>query len=127
MAKPGAVYPQVEPGAVSLMDRRVLVCPGGRRVGAALEAARRAGAEALVLRNRRAVRRRELERLSRWGLTGLRVEDVAWHALPELAVTAPEITARRMLMDGAPMILVRHGRRVVGVIDALVAEVPRPA
>src|SRR6266511_3626299 len=127
MAKPGIAYPQVEPSAAALMDRRVVTCPAGRRVAAALDAARQAGAEVLLVGRRRAVRRRELERLCRWGLTGLRAAEVGWDGLPVVPATAPELRARRLLMDGAPMILVRDGRRVVGVIDAEAVEVARPA
>ncbi len=127
MAKPGVAYPQVEPSAAALMDRRVVTCPAGRHVAAALEAARRAGAEVLLVGNRRAVRRRDLERVCRWGLTGLRAAEVGWDGLPVVPATAPELRARRLLMDGAPMILVRDGRRVVGVIDAEAVEVARPA
>src|SRR6266508_4043446 len=127
MAKPGVAYPQVEPSAAALMDRRVVTCPAGRHVAAALDAARRAGAEVLLVGNRRAVRRRDLERVCRWGLTGLRAAEVGWDGLPVVPATAPELRARRLLMDGAPMILVRDGRRVVGVIDAEAVEVARPA
>ncbi len=127
MAKPGVAYPQVEPGAAALMDRRVTRCPGRRRVAEALDLAREAGADALVLGGREAVRRRELERLARWGLDWLRVEEVAWRGLPVVGATSPEPNARRLLIGGAPMILVRDGGRVVGVIDAEVAEVARPA
>src|SRR6266540_1038722 len=127
MAKPGIAYPQVEPSAAALMDRRVVTCPAGRRVAAALDAARQAGAEVLLVGNRRAVRRRDLERVCRWGLTGLRAAEVGWDGLPVVPATAPELRARRLLMDGAPMILVRDGRRVVGVIDAEAVEVARPA
>src|SRR5713101_6124647 len=106
MAKPAAGYPQVEPTAAALMDRRVVACLAGRGVAPALDAARRAGAAALVLGRRRAVRCRELERVSRWGLAGLRAGEVGWDGLPVVSATAPEVLARRLLIGGAPMILV---------------------
>lgn len=126
MAKPGVGYPQVEPGAAAWMDVRVARCAAGRRVARALEAARRAGAEVLVLGTRRAVRRRELERAARWGLGEARAGDVGWEGLGVVPATAPETTVRRLLIAGAPMILVRDGRRVLGVIDADAVEVARP-
>lgn len=127
MARAGAGYPQVEPTAAALMDRRVVECPPGRRVGSALLAARRAGAVALALGKRRAVTRRELERASDWGLGGLRASVVAREGLAVVSATAPEVAARRLLIAGAPMALVRDGRRVVGVIDAEAVEIARPA
>ncbi len=128
MARAGVAYPQVEPSVTVLMNRRVLDCPAGRHVGEALDTARRAAAEMLILGKRRAVRRRELERASRWGLGGLGAGDVGWDGLAVVPATAPEIVARRLLIDGAPMILVRGGgRRVVGVIDAEAVEIARPA
>ncbi len=126
MAKPGVGYPQVEPTATALMDRRVVGYPAGRGVAPALDAARRAGAAMLVLGTRRAVRRRDLDRASRWGLARLRAEDVGWDDLAVVPATAPEIVARHLLIGGAPMILVRDGRRVVGVVDAEDVEVARP-
>jgi tRNA nucleotidyltransferase (CCA-adding enzyme) len=127
MAKPGMAYPQVEPGAAALMDRRVVECPGRRRVAPALYAAREAGAEALVLGAQSAVRRRDLERAAHWGMARLRVEEVGWRRLPVVTATAPEPSVRRLLIGGAPMILVRDGRRMVGVIDAEGVEIARPA
>jgi len=126
MAKPGAAYPQVEPTAAALMDRRVIECPAGRRVAAAWDAARRARAEVLVLGDGRAVRRGELERLSRWGLAALRAGTVGWHGLPVVSTSTPEVSVRRLLMDGASMILVKAGRRIVGVIDRDAVKVARP-
>jgi len=109
------------------MSRRVAMCPASLRVEAALAAAERAQADVLVLRPRSAVRRHELLRASRWGLGGLRVEAMAWHELPAVAAGAPELDVRRLLLAGAPMILVEEGRYVIGVIDRERSDVTRPA
>ena len=127
MAKAGSVYPQVEPRAAALMDARVAECAPGRRADTALHLARQAGAEVLVLGKRRAVRRRDLERVTDWGVGDLKVGDVARDDVAVLPAASGEIAARRLLIEGAPMILVRDGRRVVGVIDAEVVEIARPS
>jgi tRNA nucleotidyltransferase (CCA-adding enzyme) len=127
MAKPGVAYPQVEMRATALIDRRVVASPPRRSVAKALDTARRTGADVLVLGRRRAVTRRELERLCGWGLGGLGVAQVAWHGLPVLPAAASELEARRLLIGGAPMILVHEGGRVTGVIDTREVDVTHPA
>ncbi len=117
MAKPGRVYPQCEPGAAAAMDRHVSRCPPTRSVAAALEHARRTGARVLVIGPRRAVRVDEVARAAAWGLDHRAVGALAQGALPELPVDASEVRARRLLMRGAEMILVRQGGRTVGVIE----------
>jgi tRNA nucleotidyltransferase (CCA-adding enzyme) len=127
MAKAGHAYPQVEPGAAALMDRRVAIGPRSLRVGAALAAVERVGAHVLVLGPRLAVRHAELARAVRWGLGGLRAVDIAWDDLPAVAPSTPEIAARRLVLAGASMLLVREGGRVVGVVDGRAAGWARPA
>jgi len=127
MAKVGAAYPQVEVRAAALMDPRVARMPAGRRVAEALRVAHAAGAEVVVLGDRRAVRRRDLERAARWGLGELGAGDVAWGGLGSVPAGASESVARRMVVDGVPMILVRSGRQVVGVIDPERMEIARPS
>jgi tRNA nucleotidyltransferase (CCA-adding enzyme) len=127
MAKVGAAYPQVDVRAAALMDTRVARVPPGRRVAEALRVADAAAAEFVIQGDRRAVRRRELERAVRWGLGEVGADDVAWIRLPAVPATASESVARHILIDGAPMILVRSRRQVVGVIDAERVEIARPA
>jgi len=136
MARAGATYPQVEPGAAGLMDRRVAACPPAASVRRALGLARRSGARVLVLGGRAAVRRAELERAGGWGLGRLRVEAMAWHDLPAMPEGRSEIAVRRLLMDGAPMVLVRRSPRTVGVpgavgvvgaVDGAAVALARPA
>jgi tRNA nucleotidyltransferase/poly(A) polymerase len=126
MAKAGVPYPQVEPRVTALMDPRVVAVPAGRRVADALDAARRAAAEVVVLGARSAVRRRELERAARWGLGEVGAGALGWDGLRTVSAAAPEIVARRLLINGAPMILVQSGGPVVGVIDADMVEIARP-
>jgi tRNA nucleotidyltransferase (CCA-adding enzyme) len=125
MAKAGMTYPQVEARVTALMDGRVVRCPADRRVADALRVAQRAAAEVVVLGRRRAVRRRDLERAARWGLGGLTAGDVGWDQLATVPAGAPEILARRLLIGGAPLILVWSGGQVVGAIDAERVEIAR--
>jgi tRNA nucleotidyltransferase (CCA-adding enzyme) len=126
MAKTGAIYPQVEAGVTALMPRGVVDFPANGRVADALRAAQRAAAEVVVLGERRAVRRRDLERAARWGLGELSAAEVGWDRLRTVPAAAPEIVARRLLIEGEPMILVRSGRQAIGVIDADLVEIARP-
>jgi len=121
------MYPQVEPTARALMDRRVLAVAPGRRVTDAAEAVRRARAELLVVGGGLAVTRSDLERASRWGLGKLCASALAWRGLPTVSARTPEVRVRRLLLGGTPMILVREGRHVVGVIDGARVDVAHPA
>ena len=123
MARAGHVYPQVEPGVTALMDRRVLTVPRGLSVARALGRARRAGARVVVLGPRAAVREAELARAVSWGLGSRPARSVAWRDLPIVSERATEIEARRRLLEGASLVLVRRAARVVGVVDAETAEV----
>jgi len=117
MAKTGHVYPQVEPGITALMDARVVTCAPAVPVARALARAREAGATVVALGPGRAARVSELARAAAWGLDRRPAAAVAWRDLPSVAAGASEIDARRRLLAGAPMLLVRRGARVVGVVD----------
>lgn len=127
MAKAGHAYPQVDPGTAGLMDRRVAAVPRGLSVAAALARAARADARVLVLGSRIAVLQGELARAARWGLGGVRASDIAWHEVPVIAPSTPEIVVRRLVLAGASMLLVREGSRIVGVVDGRAARWARPA
>ena len=127
MAKAGHVYPQVDPGAAALMDRRIARGAASLSAGAAHAAATRAGAHALALGPRVAVRHAELARAVRWGLPGLRALEMAWHELPEVTPATSEIAVRRLVLAGAGLILVRHGGHIVGFVDGRAATWARPA
>lgn len=127
MPKAGVGYPQVEVRVTALMDHRVVGFPADGRVADALSAAQRAAADVVVLGARRAVRRRDLDRAARWGLGELPARVVGWEGLTSMPAAAPEIVARRLLIGGAPLILVRTAGQIVGVIDSERVEIARPA
>ncbi|HET7874097.1 MAG TPA: hypothetical protein VFN71_01125, partial [Methylomirabilota bacterium] len=117
MARAGTCYPQVEPGAAGLMDSRVTACPARATVSQALALARRRGAEVLVTGRGAAVRRRDLERAALWGLGRSPISELALGGIPSVEVASPEIGVRRLLQGGAPLVLVRSGRGIAGVVD----------
>jgi tRNA nucleotidyltransferase (CCA-adding enzyme) len=127
VAKAGARYPQVELTAAGLAGQRVATAPRNLCVEAALALARHAHAEVVIVGPRSAVRRPELVRAIAWGLGARPVEAVAWRDLPVVPATAGEITVRRLALAGAPMIVVREGRRAVGAIDSERLALARPA
>jgi len=117
VAKTGHAYPQVEPRAADLMDRRVAKVAGSRSVGRALEAARVAGAH-VVTDLRAAARRDDLERAAAWGLGRWRWLDAARTGLPSVTTGTGEVAVRRLQHGGAGLVLVREGRRVVGFVES---------
>ena len=127
MARSGVTYPQVEPGVEALLERRIVRVTPSARVRGALARCRRADARVIMIGGRAAIRRDELERAGALGLGYLRVADLAWHDLPAVGVGASEISARRLLADGAAMIRVRRGGRVIGVVDGATQTLARPA
>jgi tRNA nucleotidyltransferase (CCA-adding enzyme) len=116
MAKRGHAYPQVEPRAADLMDRRVLTVSGSASMGRALDLARAAGAR-VVVALRATARRDDLERAVAWQLGRWRWTDIAQTGLPSVDAGTGEIAVRRLLRDGAAMVLVREGRCVVGFVE----------
>jgi tRNA nucleotidyltransferase (CCA-adding enzyme) len=127
MPKPGVGYPQVEARVTGLMDTRVMAFAPDGPVAGALAAARRTGAEVIVLGGRGAARRRDLERAAHWGLGGFPARALGWEGLPSVPARAPETVARRLVIGGAPLILVRSAGRVTGAIDSERVEIARPA
>jgi tRNA nucleotidyltransferase (CCA-adding enzyme) len=122
MARRGHAYPQVEPRAADLMDRRVAKVPGAMSVRKALDVARAAHAH-VVTDLRAAARREDLERAAAWGFGRWRWLDIAHVGLPSVTAGAGEIPVRRLLQGGASAVLVREGRRAVGIVEPS----PRPA
>jgi tRNA nucleotidyltransferase (CCA-adding enzyme) len=117
MARPGQVYPQVEPGAAALAGGPVVACAAATRIARALDRARAAGAGIVVTGPRAAVRASELARAVDWGLGRRAVREVAWRDLPVLPADASEIEARRRLLAGASLVLLRRAGRIVGAVD----------
>ena len=125
MARPGQVYPQVEPGAAALAGGPVVACAAATRIARALDRARAAGAGIVVTGPREAVRASELARAVDWGLGRRAVREVAWRDLPVLPADASEVEARRRLLAGASLVLLRRAGRIVGAVDGeTVALVP---
>ena len=117
MARRGHAYPQVEPRAADVMDRRVVKVPGSMTVRKALDVALAARAR-VVTDLRAAARREELERAAAWGFGTWRWRDVADVDVPSVTAGTGEIAVRRLLQSGAAAVLVREGRRAVGVVEA---------
>jgi tRNA nucleotidyltransferase (CCA-adding enzyme) len=118
VARAGRIYPQVEPGAAALADRRVVSVSTRATVREALARAEAAGARFVALGPRTAVRTAELTRAAGWGLGRRPARALAWRDLPRLPERAGEIEARRHLRGGAPLLLVGSAGGVVGVVDA---------
>ena len=117
MARPGQVYPQVEPGAAALAGARVVACPGRTPIARALARARAAGAGIVVTGPRQALRATELTRAADWGLGRRAVREIAWRDLPVLPAGASEVEARRHLLAGASLVLLRRAGRIVAAVD----------
>ena len=122
MARHGHAYPQVEPRAADLMDRRVTRVPSSASVRKALDVAQLAHAH-VVTDLRAAARREDLERASAWGFGRWRWLDIAHVGLPSVTAGTGEIAVRRLLQGGARAVLVREGWQAVGIIEPS----PRPA
>jgi tRNA nucleotidyltransferase (CCA-adding enzyme) len=100
------------------MDARVTTAPRRWSVDRVLAAARASGAATIAADPKTAARRADLERATAWGLGRVPWVDMAYPGLPAVPSSMDEITVRRLLRGGASMVLVRDGRRVVGVIEA---------
>jgi len=117
MAKAGHGYPQVVAHAADLVNPRVITAPPRGSVDRVLASARSARAAIVTDGAKMAARVAELERAREWKLERRPWTDVAWANVPSLSASADEISARRLLRSGAPIVLVRDGRRVVGTIQ----------
>ena len=119
MAKAGHAYPQVEPGVAALMDARVVT----RRARGAVARALRPRAGAPARRWSPSARGRAARVVgagagAAWGLAGVPARDVAWRDLPSVSAgRLRDRRARRRLLAGAPLVLVRRRPRVIGVVD----------
>lgn len=123
-------YPQVDTGAAGLMGRALLPCPPGATVSGALGLIMRRRLRLLVVRRRNlvgAILPADLSRARALGLGARQARDVARWETPVVTARASEVTVRRHLLDGAPAVLVREGRRMVGAVDPAILAVGRPA
>src|SRR5262245_1802279 len=126
MARAGAMYPQVEPGAVALMTGRIARGSARATVAEALDVCRRHRVSGIALAPGRIVRERDLTQMMEWGQGSLLARDIAWTGLPALEPSRPEVDARRVLMSGTPLLLLREGRHVIGVVDRAAAGIGPP-
>jgi tRNA nucleotidyltransferase (CCA-adding enzyme) len=117
MGKRGHRYPQVEPGAAALVDATVATAPPALTVRDAQAWALKANADALQLGDRGFVLREDLGRAVAIGLVDLPASAIT-RPLPLVSVRAPEVTVRRALAAGAPMVVVRDRRGIVGGVSA---------
>ena len=109
-------YPQVEVAAAALVDAPLATVPVSASVAEALDTARRrdvpllAAGDAVVLRD-------DLSRAATLGIDDAGAQQLA-RPLPVVDAHASEVTVRRHLAAGAPLVLVREGRRLLGGVDA---------
>lgn len=112
MAKRAQAYPQVDPGGAGLVNVGITAVGTEARVGEAIAAARARNAgvvtagEAFVLRD-------DLVRAAGLGLADLPVVALA-RPLPVVESRATEVSVRRLLAAGAPFVMVRDHRRLIG-------------
>ncbi len=108
VAKRAHVYPQVSLVATDLVNAAVAWTRAPLAIGAALRVARKRDA-VIVVADGRYVLREDLVRASRLGLDDLASTVIA-RDLPRVEPTASEVTVRRLLAQGAPLVVVRDRR-----------------
>ena len=116
VAKRAHAYPQVSLVAVDLVNTAVTHAPAPIAIGAALRLARKRDAAMVVVDGRCALRE-DLVRASLLGLDDLASTAVA-RELPCVDAGAGEVTVRRLLAEGAPLVVVRDRRGPVGAVAA---------
>ena len=122
MAKRAHGYPQVSLVAADLVNAAVVRAPAPVAIGAALRLARKRDAVVVVV-EARYVLREDLVRASRLGLEDLACTAVA-RDLPSVEAGAGEVTVRRLLAEGAPLVVVRDRRGPVGAVATPAAAMP---
>ena len=113
------VYPQVEIGAAALADVRPVTVPVSISASEALATARRREAPVLVAGDA-FVLRDDLARAATLGLDRVRAQMLA-RPLPVVDARTSEVAVRRQLAAGAPFVVVREGRRLLGAVGARAA------
>ena len=113
MARRAAVYPQVDPRAGGIVDRAVTSAGARARVGEALDRARQRDAAA-VRAGERWILREDLARAAALGLADLPARALA-RPLPVVPAGATEVTVRRHLAAGAPLVIVADRRSAAAV------------
>lgn len=113
MAKRAHVYPNVTVDAEALINVPLARAAAGLRAGDALRLARREHAGAVVVGGEAVVLSEDLGRAVALGLPDLAAEVLA-RPLPTVSPHDGEVGVRRRLMAGAPIVVVRAGRRPLG-------------
>ena len=116
MAKRAHAYPQASLVAADLVNVAVARASAPIAIGAALRLARKRDA-AMVVTEGRYLLREDLVRASLLGLDDLASTTVA-RDLPCVDAGAGEVTVRRLLAGGAPLVVVRDRRGPLGAIAA---------
>jgi tRNA nucleotidyltransferase (CCA-adding enzyme) len=109
------VYPQVEVGAGALADVPLVTVPVSMSVAEALGVARRREAPVLVAGDA-FVLRDDLSRAATLGVGEARAQRLA-RPLPVVEANASEVAVRRHLAAGAPLVIVRDGKRLLGAVS----------
>src|SRR5207249_236333 len=115
-------YPQISLVAADLVNAAVTRTPAPVAIGAALRLARKRDAVVVVV-EARCVLREDLVRASRLGLEDLASTAVA-RDLPSVEAAVGEVTVRRLLAEGAPLVVVRDRRGPVGAVATPSAWTP---
>jgi tRNA nucleotidyltransferase (CCA-adding enzyme) len=125
LAKRAHVYPQVDPSAAALVNAAVVSVPARASVSDALAIARRRNAIAVEVEGAAAgiVMRADLGRAIGLGLRDLPAERLSWR-IPVVEGRAGEVRVRRLLADGAPLVVVRERGTAVGAILGRTASAP---
>jgi tRNA nucleotidyltransferase (CCA-adding enzyme) len=112
------------------MHQALDVCPPQATVTQALALLRRRRLRLLVTRegNRAGVvLPADLKRARALGLESRQARDVARWGSPVVTPRESEVGVRRLLLEGAPAVLVREGRRIVGAVEASIPPAAPPA
>ncbi|MFQ5828187.1 MAG: hypothetical protein ACE5JD_03400 [Candidatus Methylomirabilia bacterium] len=113
-------YPQVDPGARGLGHRAVVVCSPDLSVAQALRDLRRHRARLLVVKEGQALAvawPSDLRRALAFGLGARRVGDVSRWRMPVVDLGTSEVRVRRLLLEGAPVVLIREARGVIRAVE----------
>lgn len=115
-----AQYPQVEPGARGLAQASVAGCPAKATVAQALRLLRRKRTRFLVVEEKGRfglVRPEDLRRAEAFGYSERPVGDVTVWGVPAVSGDTSEVRVRRLLLTGAPVVLVRERGGVAGAVE----------
>ncbi|MBI4611803.1 MAG: CCA tRNA nucleotidyltransferase [Candidatus Rokubacteria bacterium] len=114
-------YPQVEPGSLALGHRAVAVCSADAAVAEAARLLRRSRARILVVQGTDAIgvaQPEDLRRAQAFGLAKLPVGDVSRWDVPVVTADTAEVRVRRLLLAGAPTVLVKARGAVVAAVES---------